>query len=76
MNFCVSCGSSIKKNFYKSEESTKSKIINKSLSHPLLLLIIGAVISSILIPQLTNIWQVNEKELDIKFELAEKYVIL
>jgi len=69
--FCVSCGCSIIKNSGKSEESSHTKII-KSLSHPLLLLIIGAVISSILIPQLTNKWQVNEKELDIKFELSEQ----
>jgi hypothetical protein len=41
------------------------------LSHPLFLLIIGAVISSIIIPVYSNQWQNYQKELEIKSKLAE-----
>lgn len=43
-------------------------------SHPLFIALISiaftAILGSILIPYLTNQWQVNEKELDVKFDLA------
>jgi len=42
------------------------------LSHPLLLLIVGALISSYLIPSLTRQWQINEKELEIKTALVSQ----
>jgi hypothetical protein len=41
------------------------------LSHPLLLLLIGALISSILVPSLTRQWQNHEKELEMKSGLVE-----
>lgn len=34
----------------------------------------GAIVTSILIPQLTSSWQVNERELDLKFSLAEQII--
>jgi len=42
------------------------------LSHPLFLLVIGAIISSIIIPVYTNQWQNYQKELEIKSKLAEE----
>lgn len=36
------------------------------------LLVVGAVITSFLIPQLTASWQINEKELDLKYRLAQQ----
>jgi len=44
--------------------------IRSWLSHPLVLLMIGAAISSLLIPFLTRGWQNYEKELDIRTALA------
>ena len=41
-----------------------------SLSHPLLLLLIGAAFSSYLIPSLTRGWQNHEKEVELKAQLA------
>jgi hypothetical protein len=40
------------------------------LGHPLLLLLVGAIVSSYLIPALTRSWQNHEKELDLKASLA------
>lgn len=40
------------------------------LSHPLLLLIVGAIISSYLIPALTRRWQDHQKELELKTTLV------
>jgi hypothetical protein len=42
------------------------------LSHPLTLLISGAVISSILIPFISHDWQVHAEELEVKDELVEE----
>lgn len=42
------------------------------LSHPLFLLVIGAIISSMIIPVYTNQWQNYQKELEIKSMLAEE----
>lgn len=42
------------------------------LSHPLILLLIGAFISSILVPSLTRQWQNHEKELEMKSGLVEE----
>ena len=48
------------------------KNIIRFLSHPLFLLVIGAIISSIIIPVYTNQWQNYQKELEIKSKLAEE----
>jgi hypothetical protein len=48
------------------------KNIIKCLSHPLFLLVVGAIISSIIIPIYTNQWQNYQKELEIKSKLAEE----
>ena len=42
------------------------------LSHPLLLLLVGALISNYLIPGLTRQWQINEKALEIKTSLVNR----
>lgn len=47
-----------------------SKNIFQSLSHPLTLLIIGALISSYLIPSFTRKWQDHQRELEIKTGLV------
>jgi hypothetical protein len=41
------------------------------LAHPLLLLLVGALLTSILLPRCTRNWQQYEKELEIKRELAQ-----
>jgi hypothetical protein len=42
------------------------------LSHPFVLLIIGAGISGLLIPHITNQWQNHQKELELKTDLASQ----
>ena len=42
------------------------------LSHPLVLLLIGAFISSLLIPYFTRQWQDNQKEFELKTALADE----
>jgi hypothetical protein len=42
----------------------------EKLSNPLLLLIIGAVISGILIPYFTRQWQDHQKDLELKTDLV------
>ena len=42
------------------------------LSHPLILLLVGALISSYLIPALTRRWQEHQKELEIKIDLVDQ----
>jgi len=42
----------------------------KILTHPLLLLLIGAVISGLLVPYITNQWQNHQKEMEIKTNLV------
>ena len=44
--------------------------ISKVLSHPILLLVTGAIISSLIIPYYTKSWQDYQKELEIKSEIA------
>ena len=42
------------------------------LAHPLLLFILGALITNYLIPRLTRRWQDHQRELDIKIGLVER----
>ena len=53
---------------------TSEKDQNKKsiFSHPMLLLIAGALISSLLFPWITRQWQENEKEFELKTELVEE----
>jgi hypothetical protein len=79
MVFCPNCGApvngskldsaAIKQN---SEGENKKRGIKEWLAHPLMLLVVGAIISTILIPQLTSSWQINEKELDLKLRLIDQ----
>lgn len=48
---------------------TKTQIA-KALAHPFMLLIIGAIISSLLIPYYTRQWQDYQKELELKTDIA------
>jgi hypothetical protein len=66
---CPSCGSPIEG---AKQDGNKKRGIKEWLSHPLILLIVGAAITSFLLPQLTASWQVNERELDLKLELADR----
>lgn len=43
----------------------------KAISHPFLLLIVGAIISSLIIPYFTRQWQDNQKQLELKTALAD-----
>jgi hypothetical protein len=52
--------------------SFNKKNILRFFSHPLFLLVIGAIISSMIIPVYTNQWQNYQKELEIKSMLAEE----
>ena len=46
--------------------------IEKSLSNPLLLLVVGAGITGLLVPYITNQWQNHEKELELKTSLVTR----
>lgn len=46
--------------------------LTKLFSHPIAILIIGAIVSSILIPYFTRKWQNHQKELELKTTLVEK----
>src|SRR6476659_1909657 len=46
--------------------------INEILSNPLLLLIVGGILTGLLIPYITTRWQNHEKELEIKTSLVSK----
>jgi len=42
------------------------------LAHPLLLLIIGALISALIVPWLTQRWQNHQKKLELKSDLVSQ----
>lgn len=42
------------------------------ISHPFILLIIGALVSSLLIPYYTRQWQDHQKELELKTDLSDQ----
>jgi hypothetical protein len=44
----------------------------QSLSHPLFLIVAGAVLSSYLLPSLTRQWQNHEKELEVRTTLVQE----
>jgi hypothetical protein len=46
--------------------------ISATLGHPLLLLLVGAAVSSYLIPALTRQWQDHQKELEVKIDLVDE----
>jgi hypothetical protein len=46
--------------------------IKQWLSHPLVLLLVGALISSYLIPTFTNQWQLRQNELELKTSLISQ----
>src|SRR5205085_3830762 len=46
--------------------------ISTVLAHPLLLLIVGAAVSSYLVPSLTRSWQDHQKELEVKVSLVDQ----
>jgi hypothetical protein len=43
----------------------------KLMAHPFLLLVAGAIVSSIIIPNFTRQWQDNQKQLELKTTLAD-----
>ncbi len=45
--------------------------ITKQLKHPFVLLIVGALISSLIVPYFTHQWQDNQKQLELKTALAD-----
>ena len=50
----------------------RNKSIYEWLSHPLLLLLVGALVSSYLLPLLTQSWQNHQKELELKSALVSQ----
>ena len=46
--------------------------VKNTLSHPFVLLMIGAGISGLLVPHITNQWQNHQKELELKTDLASE----
>jgi hypothetical protein len=48
------------------------RAVESYLSNPLLLLVVGAVISGLLIPYITSQWQNHEKELELKTNLVTR----
>jgi hypothetical protein len=42
------------------------------MSHPFLLLVAGTIVSSIIIPDFTRQWQNNQKQLELKTNLADE----
>src|SRR2546423_1428624 len=44
----------------------------RALAHPLVLLLVGAAVSSYLIPSFTRRWQDHQKELELKSALASE----
>ena len=46
--------------------------ISQFTSNPLLLLVVGAAITSYIIPKITNRWQEQRKEIEVKIELTTK----
>jgi hypothetical protein len=58
---------SIKDNFKKIIPKFK-----KTLSHPMILLIFGAIISGLLVPYITNQWQNHQKELELKIDIVSQ----
>ena len=46
--------------------------LKSALSNPMLLLIIGAIISSVIIPYYTRQWQDHQKELELKTNLSDE----
>ena len=81
MAYCPNCGAPIEGSEHSTQskqslnhDEDKKKGVKGWLSHPLLLIAVGAIVSSILIPELTSSWQINEKELELKLELADKMI--
>ena len=46
--------------------------ISVALEHPLVLLVIGALISGVLVAWLSNRWQNHRKELEVKVDIVSK----
>ena len=54
------------------DNEKRRSYVKNTLSHPFVLLIIGAGISGLLIPHITNQWQNHQKELELKTDLASE----
>jgi hypothetical protein len=55
-----------------SDNQRKAWHINKLLAHPMTLLIVTAIVSGLLIPQLTQQWQTHQQQLDTRREFAAR----
>jgi hypothetical protein len=53
-------------------DSSNKQSLKKGLSHPLLLLVAGAIFTSLLFPYITRQWQTNEKQMEVKSELVDE----
>jgi hypothetical protein len=47
------------------------RLSKKAISHPFVILIVGALIYSVIIPYFTRQWQDNQKQLELKTALAD-----
>src|SRR5689334_1621263 len=53
------------------EKYLRKDHIKRVISHPFLILILGAIISSLIFPYFTRQWQDNQKQLELKTALAD-----
>ena len=53
-------------------DTSNKQSLKKILSHPLLLLVAGAIFTSLLFPSITRQWQANEKQIELKSELMDE----
>ena len=51
---------------------TGMRLRSEWLAHPLVLLVVGALTSSVLVPFITSRWQNHQKELELKTALVER----
>jgi hypothetical protein len=51
--------------------TTETQVYNV-LQHPFFILIVGAIITYVIAPQLIKIWQANEKRTELKYDITEQ----
>ena len=52
--------------------TVENRKLKNILSNPLLLLVVGGIISGLLFPYITSQWQNHQKELEIKTDLLRR----
>jgi hypothetical protein len=57
---------------WRSPRLLSNAVVSDWLAHPLVLLVAGAVISSVVVPRLTSRWQNHQKALELKTDLVSE----